>query len=123
MVKIGEQKNSVTTRMDKLRSAPSPKLEPILLSAAKLMAQRGYGQTTNRDVARQTGFSLSGLKVCTRALHSLNSNRFRKIALLRRRYVGLVASVVAEIIGVSKTKAERDQSARHYTLFVFGILN
>jgi AcrR family transcriptional regulator len=38
-----------------------PKLERLLAAAAALIARQGYGQTTIRDVARETGFSLAGM--------------------------------------------------------------
>ena len=37
------------------------KLELLLTAAASLMAQQGYGQTSIRNVAAKTGFSLAGL--------------------------------------------------------------
>jgi TetR/AcrR family transcriptional regulator, cholesterol catabolism regulator len=36
-------------------------LEKLLATAARLMARQGYDQTTIRDVARESGFSLSGM--------------------------------------------------------------
>ncbi len=38
-----------------------PKRERLLSVAAGLMADRGFAQTTMRDVARETGFSLAGM--------------------------------------------------------------
>lgn len=38
-----------------------PKLEKLLGAAAALIARQGFGQTTIRDVARETGFSLAGM--------------------------------------------------------------
>ncbi len=38
-----------------------PKLERLLSAAAGLMAEGGYAQTTIRDVARETGYSLAGM--------------------------------------------------------------
>ena len=38
-----------------------PRLELILTSAASLMARNGYGQTSIRDVARETKLSLAGM--------------------------------------------------------------
>ena len=39
----------------------APKLELLLASASGLMARQGYGQTSIRDVAADTGFSLGGM--------------------------------------------------------------
>jgi TetR/AcrR family transcriptional regulator len=38
-----------------------PKLERLLAAAASLMARRGFAQTSIRNVARETGFSLAGM--------------------------------------------------------------
>lgn len=42
-------------------SRTAPKLERLISSAAALMADRGFSQTSIRDVAQETGFSLGGL--------------------------------------------------------------
>jgi len=42
-------------------SRTAPKLERLLTAAASLMAGRGYSQTSIRDVALETGFSLGGM--------------------------------------------------------------
>ena len=42
-------------------SRTAPKLEKLLSSSAGLMAQRGFSQTSIRDVANETGFSLGGM--------------------------------------------------------------
>jgi AcrR family transcriptional regulator len=50
---------------DASREAPrltkEQKLERLLAAAAGLMAQQGYSQTSIRDVARESGFSLAGM--------------------------------------------------------------
>jgi AcrR family transcriptional regulator len=43
------------------REKTEDNLEKLLAAAAHLMARQGYEQTTIRDVARATGFSLSGM--------------------------------------------------------------
>jgi AcrR family transcriptional regulator len=43
------------------RPSKEQKLERLLEAASGLMAQRGFSQTTMRDVARETGFSLAGM--------------------------------------------------------------
>jgi TetR/AcrR family transcriptional regulator len=63
------------------------------------------------------------LKVCTFELQSLQGERYREIELLRRRYFRCLAHVIAEIVGCSEAEAETNQLVRHYTLFVFGMLN
>ncbi len=43
------------------RLTKEQKLERLLEAAAGLMARQGYSQTSIRDVARETGFSLAGM--------------------------------------------------------------
>ena len=43
------------------RPSTEEKFERLLAAAAGLMACRGFNQTTMRDVARETGFSLAGM--------------------------------------------------------------
>ena len=43
------------------RPSTEEKFERLLAGAAGLMARRGFSQTTMRDVARETGFSLAGM--------------------------------------------------------------
>ncbi len=42
-------------------SKKGEKLDHLLASAARLMSEQGYAQTTIRDVARETGYSLAGM--------------------------------------------------------------
>ena len=42
-------------------SRTAPKLDRLLSASAELMAQRGYSQTSIRDVANATGLSLGGM--------------------------------------------------------------
>ena len=158
-----------------------PRLELILSSAATLMARNGYGQTSIRDVARETGLSLAGMyyyfkskedllykiqhrtfaslleeqeevvsgvtdarerlrrlirnhlsfytrhfnemKICTFELHSLTENRYRDVEELRRRYFRITAGIVGEILDGDRHSGDREAEARHYTLFIFGMLN
>jgi TetR/AcrR family transcriptional regulator len=157
------------------------KLERLLAAAATLMADQGYSQTSIRNVARATGFSLAGmyyyfenkedllfqiqhrtfaallteqeqvakdkvvpeeklrrlvqnhlsyfthhfneLKVCTFELQKLQGERYREIEGLRRRYFRCQARVVAEVLGVTAGLADSERTVRHYTLFIFGMLN
>lgn len=50
-----------TPEEDSPRLTKEEKLEKLLESAATLMAGQGYNQTSIRDVARETGFSLAGM--------------------------------------------------------------
>ena len=158
-----------------------PRLELILTSAATLMARNGYGQTSIRDVARETGLSLAGMyyyfkskedllykiqhrtfaslleeqeevvsevtdarerlrrlirnhlsfytrhfnemKICTFELHSLTEDRYRDVEELRRRYFRITAGIVGEILDGDGHSEDREAEARHYTLFIFGMLN
>lgn len=47
--------------MTEERTAYDEKLESILRTAAQIFAQKGYHQASIRDIARETGVSLSGL--------------------------------------------------------------
>jgi AcrR family transcriptional regulator len=165
---------------DAAQGRTGEKLDRLLSAAAGLMARQGYGQTTIRDVARETGFSLAGmyyyfknkedllfqiqhrtfaavlaeqervaaedrdpveklrglvrnhlshfvdnfaeLKVCTFELQSLQDERYGEIEGLRRRYYQSVAKVVGEILA-SRGRPLGARTLRHYTLFVFGMLN
>jgi len=158
-----------------------PRLELILSSAATLMARVGFGQTSIRDVARETGLSLAGMyyyfqskedllykiqhrtfsslleeqeevassdtsaedrlrllirnhlsfytrnfsemKICTFELQSLTDERYRNVEELRRRYFRIAAGIVREIIGGEEDSSDIEAEARHYTLFIFGMLN
>lgn len=159
----------------------NPKLESLLAASADLMARQGYAQTSIRDVARETGFSLAGmyyyfknkedllyqiqhrtfasllqeqersanedgpaeeklhrlvrnhlsyftshfneLKICTLELHTLQGDRYKTIERLRRRYFRCAARVIGEILGHSGKAADTNDAVRHYTLFLFGMLN
>jgi AcrR family transcriptional regulator len=157
------------------------KLAHLLATAARLMAEQGYDQTTIRHVGRATGYSLAGmyyyfdskedllfqiqqrtfasllakqeqevaggasaaerlerlvrsyldfymrnaaeLKVCTFELESLAGEQYATIEALRRRWFRLARGVVGELLGVSDGRAGSSTMVRHYTLFVFGMLN
>ena len=63
------------------------------------------------------------LKVCTYELESLQGERYEVIADLRRRYYACLAGVVGEILGLDPDAAVTDDQVRHYTLYIFGMLN
>ncbi len=54
-------KNAESTSSEASGPRKGPKLERLLAVAAELMAGGGYAQTTIRDVARETGYSLAGM--------------------------------------------------------------
>ncbi len=157
------------------------KLEKLLTVAAELMAVQGYDQTSVRDVARETGFSLAGMyyyfqskedllyqiqyrtfdsllqeqegisrgegsaeerlrlfvqnhlsfytthfnemKVCTFELHSLKDERYTTIESLRRKNFKIAMEIVREIVEGSGRPDDGGEVVRHYTLFIFGMLN
>ncbi|MGD8395609.1 MAG: TetR/AcrR family transcriptional regulator [Candidatus Eiseniibacteriota bacterium] len=157
------------------------KLAHLLATAARLMAEQGYDQTTIRHVGRATGYSLAGmyyyfeskedllfqiqqrtfasllaeqerevasassaqerlerlvrsyldfyvrnaaaLKVCTFELESLAGEQYATIEALRHRWFRLARGIVGELLGVSDGRAASSATVRHYTLFVFGMLN
>jgi len=157
------------------------KLERLLSVAAGLMAHHGYGQTSIRNVARKTGFSLAGmyyyfenkedllfqiqhrtfasllelqeqvvqgksppedklrrfianhlayftdhfseLKVCTFELETLQGERYQTIEALRKRYFACLARVIGEIHRPAAGKTTPEANVRHFTLFIFGMLN
>ena len=157
------------------------KLDKLLTVAADLMAVQGYDQTSVRDVARETGFSLAGMyyyfqskedllfqiqhrtfaslldeqesivngkgsaeerlghfiqnhlsfytrhfnemKVCTFELHSLKDERYTTIESLRRKNFKIAMEIVREIVGDSGPPDDGGEAVRHYTLFIFGMLN
>ena len=55
------QRRDTSINLGGTTSRTAPKLEQLLASAAGLMAGRGFSQTSIRDVANETGFSLGGL--------------------------------------------------------------
>jgi AcrR family transcriptional regulator len=63
------------------------------------------------------------MKVCTFELESVHGERYREIARLRRRYYGLVATVVEKTMQCAGHPHSDSALVRHRTLFVFGMLN
>lgn len=65
----------------------APKLEKLLAAAAGLMAARGYSETSIRDVAAETGFSLGGMYYYFRnkedLLYQIQSNTFASLLELQ----------------------------------------
>jgi TetR/AcrR family transcriptional regulator len=63
------------------------------------------------------------MKICTFELQSLTGDRFREVEALRRRYYRIMAGIVSELLDGTAPPDGRETSARHYTLFIFGMLN
>lgn len=63
------------------------------------------------------------MKVCAFELESLGGEPYRTIEEIRRRYYKLVAGVVDGILARSGRVDPGGRTARHVTLFVFGMLN
>ncbi len=63
------------------------------------------------------------LKVCTFELQSLQGEAYQTIEDLRRRYYRCQAKVIADVMGIDDSQDESDQTVRHNTLFIFGMLN
>lgn len=67
----------------------APKLEKLLAAAAGLMAAQGYSETSIRDVAAETGFSLGGMYYYFRSkedlLFQIQSNTFSSLLVLQER--------------------------------------
>jgi AcrR family transcriptional regulator len=63
------------------------------------------------------------MKVCTFELESMRGEPYEAIKKLRRRYYGLVASVIGDALGCSGRGDAGELLVRHLTLFGFGMLN
>jgi TetR/AcrR family transcriptional regulator len=63
------------------------------------------------------------MKICTFELQSITGERYQEIEEIRRRYYRIMAATVREILGKEMPRSRRDRLVRHYTLFLFGMLN
>lgn len=63
------------------------------------------------------------MKICTFELQSLKDERYRDIEKIRRRYFKIAVEIVKEILDADGDRADSGDEARHYTLFIFGMLN
>lgn len=63
------------------------------------------------------------MKVCTFELESLSGDAYHEIKQLRRRYYGLLAAVLGEVLVHEGRQDPSGVLVRHQTLFVFGMLN
>lgn len=80
-----------------------PKLDTLLNAAAKTFATRGYGGTSMRDIAHDSGISLSGIYYYTRGKASL------LYEIQSRTVDALLASAAQALSGVTRP---RDQLLR-----------
>jgi len=90
------------------------------------LAQGGSAEERlRRIVRRHLEFFASRpaeLKVCTYEMESLSGEPYHHVQEIRRRYFKLVAGVVDELTDRAGG-GRRDLRVRHFTLFVFGVLN
>lgn len=63
------------------------------------------------------------MKVCAFELESLKDDHYRTVEALRIRYFKILATVIRDILPDTLTDARRERLVRHYTLFIFGMLN
>lgn len=75
-----------------------PKLETLLAAAAKTFAARGYGGTSMRDIAHDSGISLSGIYYYTRGKASL------LFEIQSRTIDALLSSAEVALSGISDPK-------------------
>lgn len=80
-----------------------PKLETLLMAAANTFATRGYGGTSMRDIAHDSGISLSGIYYYTRGKASL-------LYEIQARTVDALLASAAEAL--SSVTRPRDQLLR-----------
>ncbi len=85
-------------------------------------AEEKFGRLVQNHLSYYTRH-FNEMKVCTFELHSLEGDRYREIETLRRRYFKIMANVVEEILGQHGRGDGGDNEVRHYTLFIFGMLN
>ena len=70
------------------------KLDALLASAARVFAERGYHQTSMRDLARETGISLSGL------YYYVDSKDELLFLIQHRSFAAVIASLGEALVGV-----------------------
>lgn len=81
--KSTRKKSKTAPREPARRPATEAKLDNLLAEAAKLMAVKGYDNTSIRDVARATGYSLAGMYYYFESkedlLFQIQSNTFTRL--------------------------------------------
>src|SRR5919199_6106758 len=77
------------------------KLEFILRTSARIFAEKGYHQTTMRDISRETGVSLSGLyhycKSKEELLFLIQDNCFGRVLERLKKRLGETDEAVARL--------------------------
>jgi AcrR family transcriptional regulator len=83
------------------RSPHDKKLDALLADAARVFAERGYHETSMRDLARATGMSLSGLYYYVESkeelLYLIQSRNFEAVLLGLQRELDEVAEPVERL--------------------------
>ena len=90
----------------------APKLEKLLAAAAGLMGARGYNDTSIRDVAAQTGFSLGGMYYYFR-------NKEDLLYLIQETTFGSLLELQEAAVARGGTAAERLRRLVHGHLSYF----
>jgi TetR/AcrR family transcriptional regulator len=90
----------------------APKLEKLLAAAAGLMAARGFTETSIRDVAGETGFSLGGMYYYFR-------NKEDLLFLIQSNTFGSLLALQEESLAAGGTPAERLRRLVHNHLAWF----
>ncbi len=87
------------------------KLERLLEAAALLMARQGFSQTTIRDVARESGFSLAGM------YYYFTSKEDLLYQIQHRTFSRLLAEQEEQVAGAIMPAARLEALIRHHLLF------
>ena len=81
-------------------SRTAPKLDLLLAASAELMATRGFGQTSVRDVATATGFSLGGM-------YYYFKNKEDLLFLIQEKTFGSLLEIQEKAVAAGGSAAER----------------
>jgi AcrR family transcriptional regulator len=81
-------------------SRTAPKLDRLLSAASSLMAARGFSQTSIRDVAAETGFSLGGL-------YYYFKNKEDLLFLIQEKTFGALLELQEKTVAAGGTAEER----------------
>ena len=63
------------------------------------------------------------MKICTNELDSLKGEPYDRVLAVRRQYYRIMADVVAQLTNGGQGKVRESSRSRHFTLFIFGMLN
>ena len=83
-------------------SRTAPKLDKLLSASAALMASRGFSQTSIRDVASETGFSLGGM-------YYYFKNKEDLLFLIQEKTFGALLEMQEQAVAAGGTPAARLQ--------------